>query len=127
MAKVIKPKESKAQKARTKQEQKLDGGIGKIETAFIRNSMRQLWQRVSKARAIAKKRCFVEKGMYKCEICEDIVGDIKIDHQIAVGDLDSGYLERLWCSSDKLTAMCPRCHNEKTKQERKEAKEKANS
>lgn len=122
MAKEIKEKISKAQKARTKQEQKLDGGIGKIEKASIRIAMRQLWQRTSKARAICKKRAFIEKGMYKCEVCGDIVGDIKVDHNVEVGDLDGGYLERLWCSSSELTAMCAKCHNEKTKEERKRAK-----
>lgn len=122
MAKAVKEKLSKAQRAKIKREQRVDGGIGSIEKAAIRSAIRLVWQRTSKAREICKKRAFIEKGMYRCEICSDVVGDIKIDHNVEVGDLDSGYLERLWCPSSELTAMCAKCHNEKTKEERKRAK-----
>lgn len=115
---------SKAAKKRTKEDQKLDGGLGPIEIAEIRKAMRQVWMRISKARKTVVKRCLVQKGFSKCELCGDIVAKIHVDHIKVVGDLDAGYLDRLWCSSNEMQGICDSCHSEKTKQERKEAKAK---
>lgn len=115
---------SKAAKKKTKEEQKLDGGIGPIEKAEIRKVMRQLWMRLSKARKIVVKRCLTDKGFSKCELCGETVPKIHVDHIKVVGELDEGYLERLWCSSKEMQGICDQCHNGKTKEERKEAKEK---
>lgn len=116
---------SKAKKAKTKKELKLDGGIGPIETQLIRQAMRLVWQRASKARAIVKERCLVDKECSKCEECGEVVGKIYVDHIVAVGDLDEGYLKRLWCSSKEMQGICKKCHDEKTKEERKISRLKA--
>lgn len=116
---------SKAKKKASKQSQKLDGGLGPIEISEMRKAVRLVWQRVSLARAKVVKRCLIEKGFSRCELCQDIVAKIKVDHIIAVGNLDAGFLERLWCSSAWLQGICDLCHNEKTKQERIEAKAEA--
>lgn len=43
---------------------------------------------------------------------------IKIDHIVEVGDVDAGFIARLFCPSSGLRALCNDCHNEKTKLER---------
>lgn len=98
-------------------------GLGRHEIAKIRSALRQVWHR-SMARRLTVKRSSVEGDLYKCETCSNIVPVIKIDHITPCGDVDGGYIERLFCHSYKLQAMCKKCHNEKTKEERRLSKEK---
>lgn len=92
-------------------------GLGPLEIAKIRNSIRLVWQR-SHPRRVAVKRCTRPDGFKVCEKCAEVTPDIKIDHIIQVGDLDEGFLKRLFCSSTGLQGLCRSCHNEKTKAER---------
>ena len=56
-----------------------------------------------------------------CELCGERAPKIFIDHKIQVGELDEGFLERLFCASHGLQGLCKACHDAKTKLERKRA------
>lgn len=45
-----------------------------------------------------------------------------VDHINRVGDVDAGFIERMFVPSNKLQGLCHKCHGLKTKQERKLAK-----
>lgn len=99
-------------------------GLGPIEIKKIRQALRQVWHR-SYSRALVVKRCLVEGGFSKCEQCKEIVPAVKIDHIEKVGDVDEGFIKRLFVPSAKMQGLCKTCHDEKTKQERKDARAKA--
>jgi len=60
---------------------------------------------------------------YVCNICKKnqfTQKEIKIDHIVAVGRFQwdwNSYINRLFCSSDKLQAICKPCHDNKTKKD----------
>ena len=92
-------------------------GLGPYEIAKIRSAIRLVWQRC-KARQLVVKRCKDADGYYWCEKCHNRTPAIKIDHIIQVGNLDNGFIERLFCDSSKLQGLCNDCHKIKTKEER---------
>jgi len=89
----------------------IDGGLGPAEIAKIRQVNRQLWQRSSLARKIVVKRCLLSDGFSKCETCGEVCPKVAVDHTIKVGDVDGGFLDRLWVSSNEMTGLCKRCHD----------------
>lgn len=90
-------------------------GLGSVELMKLRNAMRQVWQR-SKQWKEVKKRCTDSEGYYRCELCNERVPKIKVDHIVAIGDmLESGFIERLMVPSTGLQGICDQCHKEKTK------------
>lgn len=94
-------------------------GLGPHEISKIRSALRQCWQR-SAARKIAIKRCTVKIGdniFYVCEECDKQVPQIKVDHIEACGDVDEGFISRMFCPSSELMCMCNSCHKVKTTQE----------
>ena len=74
--------------------QKTDG-MGPLEIKKIRSALRLVWHR-SYARALAIKRCIGEDGFSYCENCFKRAPAIKIDHVVQVGDLNAGFLKRLF-------------------------------
>lgn len=96
-------------------------GLGPYEVAKIRSAVRQVWHR-SLSRKNAVKRCTGEDGFTYCEVCKVRTPKIKIDHTIAVGDVNAGYIKRMFVNSKGLVGMCNECHKFKTKQERAEKK-----
>lgn len=98
-------------------------GLGPREIKKIRTALRLVWHR-SHARKLAVQRCTGKDGFAQCEKCKKRTPNLKIDHKRACGDVDGGYINRLFCPSQELQGMCPKCHNEKTKAERKAAKAK---
>lgn len=93
-------------------------GLGPYEIAKIRSAVRQVWHRC-KARQLVVKRCKNEAGYFVCEQCKQQSPEIKIDHIENVGDVDAGFILRMFVTSDKLQGLCKNCHNKKTKEERK--------
>lgn len=93
-------------------------GLGPLEIRKIRSAIRQVWHR-SYARLLCAKRCIGKDGFSYCEKCSKKAPKVYIDHIVAVGDVDGGFLERLFCPSEKLQGLCKKCHDEKTKLERK--------
>jgi len=93
-------------------------GLGPLEAKKIRIAIRQVWHR-SYARSLCVKRCVGSGGYSYCEKCKKRAPKIFIDHVEKVGDLDGGFLSRLFCPSERLQGLCKKCHDEKTKLERK--------
>lgn len=98
--------------------EKVDG-LGPKEIRMIRIKLRQIWQWCH-ARQIVIKRATDSEGFPFCENCFQRVPAHKIDHVGKVGDVDRGFIERLFCPSTGLQALCKTCHDEKTKRERAE-------
>lgn len=102
--------------------QKIDG-FGPVEKMQARNALRLVWQR-SRAWKIVKDRCKDEDGYPKCEKCKQRVPKIKVDHIVAIGDIeDLGFLARLFVDSSGLQGLCDPCHKPKTKKDNAKTKE----
>lgn len=72
----------------------------------------------------AKKLARVERGKYKCAMCDQIFGpkEIVLDHKTPVvpleGFQDLGhFVESLFCSVDNYQALCNPCHDQKSSDE----------
>lgn len=92
-------------------------GLGPYEIKRIRSAVRLVWQR-SHARKLVVKRCTREDGFTYCEKCGECTPKLKVDHIKNVGDLDDGYIPRMFTPSVNLQGMCSDCHKEKTKEEK---------
>lgn len=93
-------------------------GLGPLEIKKIRSAVRLVWQR-SHARRLVIKRCTDEEGYTWCEQCKKRTPKLKIDHITNVGAVDYAFIPRMFCPSADLQGLCPKCHNEKTRKERK--------
>lgn len=96
-------------------------GLGPHEISKIRSAVRQVWHR-SMARRLVVKRCTDADGFLHCEECDKKVPQIKIDHIEAVGDVNEGFIQRMFCTSEGLQGLCKKCHQLKTNRERAEKK-----
>ena len=103
-----------------KKKSKTDG-LGPEEIKRVRAAVRLVWSRCH-ARRLCQKRAEIGEGYSQCEQCKTKVPKVYIDHTVCVGDMDYGFLERLFCPSNGLKALCKGCHDAKTKEERKQAK-----
>ena len=102
--------------------------------AFAIAALRKQWLR-SPQRTLCKKAAFVERGMYRCEMCKSIVHykELEIDHIEPCVPLDGWkgfdvFVERLF--EGKLRALCKPCHKgvtDKQKEIRKDNKPKKES
>jgi hypothetical protein len=70
------------------------------------------------------KRCTGPDGFPICERCHKPTPALKIDHIEAVGEVDSGFIERMFRPSKLLQGWCHECHKQKTKEERAALKAK---
>lgn len=105
----------------TKKTLEKSDGFGPYEIKKVRSALRLVWHR-SHARALVVKRCTREDGYPYCEKCGERTPKLKIDHIIQCGDLDGGFLARLFCPSSALQGLCKDCHNAKTREERRIAR-----
>lgn len=96
-------------------------GLTKKDIKKIRAAIRQIWHR-SGVRKKVVKRASIGNDFFRCEKCSKRVPKICIDHIKKVGEIDGGFIERLFCASTNLQALCRKCHNLKTKEERDEAR-----
>ena len=101
-------------------------------TSFIRSALRgafRRWGPKSDVLADAYTRTKTNKASgrkakhYRCAICkgEFVAKGMQVDHAIPIGTFVSWdqFIERLFCESSNLQAICKKDHKEKTKQERK--------
>jgi len=88
---------------------------------FLTNKIRRIsYQWPPRKEAIKKAR--IERGRYRCNICEGTFGpkEIQLDHvEPVVGEEDGFidwniYLERLFCSEEGFQVLCKPCHEAKT-------------
>lgn len=100
--------------------QKMDG-LGPYEIKKIREALRVVWQR-SYARKLVVVRCTGKDGFPYCEKCGDRTPTLKVDHIENVGDVDGGFIKRLFIPSQFLQGLCKPCHDMKTNIERNQEK-----
>ena len=122
LSKMRKKIEAEERKKEKRKERQFDG-LGPFMIQKIRNAIRQLWMRSSPARKIVVKRSELKGGYSRCEKCKKKVPKVYIDHKVRVGDLDNRFLNRLFCPSNGLQALCKICHDKKTAIEKKSQKE----
>lgn len=105
-----------AKKRVKKRTEKVDG-LGPDDIRKIRTAIRKVWH-WSYARKLVVKRATGKDGFPFCEKCRSKVPRHYIDHIKKVGDVDGGFIARLFVSSKGLQALCKACHDAKTKAER---------
>ncbi len=108
---------TKKKAKKTKQKLQPFDGLGPYEKKKLRNAIRQVWHR-SKARKLCVDRAKDSAGFHICEKCRRRNPNNKIDHITKVGEVDSGFIARMFVPSSKLQALCKKCHDAKTKEER---------
>jgi hypothetical protein len=96
-------------------------GLGPFEVKKIRSAIRLVWHR-SHARRLVVLRCTGKDGFTYCEKCKKRTPQLKIDHIEAVGEVNGGFIKRLFCPSKKLQGICKTCHDSKTREERAKLK-----
>lgn len=98
-------------------------GLGPKDIARIRTALRQVWS-WSYPRKLVVQRCLNKNNdLSTCESCGDKqCPKIYVDHIMKVGDVDAGFIKRLWTPSKNLQGLCKKCHDTKTKEERKAAR-----
>jgi hypothetical protein len=97
-------------------------GLSPKDIAKIRTAIRKVWH-WSVPRKLCMKRATRPDGFSQCEKCKKKVPKVFIDHKIAVGLVDGGFIDRLFCPSKGLQALCKTCHGAKTRDERAELRE----
>jgi len=97
--------------------EKIDG-LSPEDIAKIRTAIRKVWM-WSYPRKLVKQRCINERKLFQCEQCHNETRVLHVHHLEQVGDVDAGFIERLYCSSDKLKGLCEKCHGKETRKERK--------
>lgn len=108
--------------AKKKVKEKIDGlSPGDVEK--IRKAIRQVWS-WSYPRRLCLQRAMGKDGFPRCE-GKSHEGNRKVpkvyaDHIQRVGDVDAGFLKRLFTPSTNLQALCKKCHDRKTKEERED-------
>lgn len=98
-------------------------GLGPYEIKKVRSALRVVWQR-SHARLLVVLRCTDAHGFARCEQCGHRTPKLKVDHIEPCGELNGGYLKRLFCPSSQLQGLCHNCHCLKTKVERQSTRVK---
>ncbi len=119
-SKVEKVQASRISSKKAKKKNAPTDGFGPKEIADVRKAIRLVWSR-SFSRRLVVQRCTGEKGFLFCERCGERTPKIEVNHIETVGDLDDGFLRRLFCSSYEMEGLCKSCHSEVTKEERKAA------
>lgn len=104
-------------KKRAKKEPPVDG-LGPRDIKKIRSALRQVWS-WSHPRKLVIKRCTGDDGFLYCEACNARAPKIHVDHMVNVGEVNSGFIARLFVSSKRMTGLCVACHKVKTSGERK--------
>lgn len=101
--------------------------------SFIRSGLRQKsrwWKPITECKLQAKraykgpnKR---QKFEYQCNQCKNWFPEkqINVDHIVPAGSLNCaqdlpGFVERLFCEIEHLQVLCEKCHDKKTKLEKK--------
>ena len=106
-------KRRKSKKIKKQKEIKIDG-LNPSDIKNLRRAIRQCWTwstpwRLAKARNIGKD------GFPVCDKCGKKVPKTHVDHILTVGEVDSGFIERMFTASKNLQNLCGPCHKAKTK------------
>lgn len=99
------------------------------DIAKLVSHSREVW-RQSLNYQEAKRRCRIagKPGWFDCQLCDNEVEVIRIDHIQPIGKQPveiiqfGGWLDKLFCDASNLQGLCNACHKQKTKEERKRAR-----
>lgn len=104
-----------------KKEPVVDGLTPKLQAKYSA-AIRRVWA-WSSMRRTAIKRATNEMGFTVCEACLAVSAKVHVDHIIPCGSIMSdGFLERLNVCSKGLQILCPKCHRDKTKKDKSNAR-----
>lgn len=101
-----------------KKPEKIDG-LSPDDIKKLRSAIRQVWSWSHARRLCVKRATDHTTGFATCEQCFAIVAKVFPDHITPCGELDGGYIERMFVPSSGLQALCKKCHAKKTRQERR--------
>jgi hypothetical protein len=101
--------------------------------SFIRTGLRQKsrwWKPITHCKLNAKRAykgpIKRQRFEYQCAKCKEWFPEkkINVDHIEPAGSLNCaqdlpGFVERLFCEVDKLQVLCKKCHDQKTKLDKK--------
>lgn len=93
-------------------------GLGPDDIRKLRTAIRQVWS-WSYPRRLCVARATQPDGFAVCEQCHQIVPKVYPDHINAVGKFGPGFIEKMFCPSTDLQALCKKCHAKKTREDRK--------
>lgn len=97
-------------------------GLSPTDRKKLHAACRKVWA-WSYPKKLCLQRAIGKDGFSRCEGCKRKVPKVFADHIEPVGEVGSpGYLERLFCPSSNLQALCKKCHDKKTREEKKAAK-----
>jgi len=99
-------------------------GLGPLEVKKIRAALRLVWHQ-NYTQKLVVDRCTNAEGYTFCEQCDKRTPKLKIDHIVNCGDVDEGFIKRMFCPSSGLQGLCHECHKAKTREERARAKKPA--
>lgn len=108
-----------------KKAEKIDG-LSSDDLKRIHKAVRQVWS-WSYPWRLAKKRATGEDGFPRCENkkCPQRgkpVSKVFVDHILPVGEVGGpGYIQKMFLPSNALQCLCKKCHDAKTREERKES------
>lgn len=114
-------KKRQAKKGKKVKTEKVDG-LSPGDVAKIRSAIRQVWS-WSYPRRLCIQRATGKDGFPRCEKCRKKVPKVHPDHILPVGEVDAGFIRRLFCPSTELQALCGKCHGQKTRSERTKVKD----
>lgn len=99
-------------------------GLSATDRKKLHSANRMVWH-WSYPKRLCLARATDKNGWLKCEECKKKVPKLFVDHKNAVGEVGAaGYIERLFCPSSELQAICKKCHQAKTNEEKRLAREK---
>lgn len=101
-----------------KVKEKIDG-LSAQDVAKIRSAIRKVWS-WSWPKKLCTNRAVGKDGFSRCELCKKKTPKVFIDHITPVGEVDGGFISRLFCPSSGLQALCKKCHQTKTNAENRE-------
>lgn len=92
-------------------------GLSRGDIIKLQKAIRKVWS-WSHPKKLCVKRSLHADGFPRCEnpkCKKKKVAKIFVDHIRAVGSWSDQYIERMFCPSTELQALCGPCHNAKTK------------
>lgn len=99
-------------------------GLGPLEKKKLRAAIRQVWHR-SHARRLALARVTDKAGFVRCEGCpRKRLPKVTVDHIVPAGEVDSGFIDRMFVPSTGLRCLCKECHRAKTNAENRQRRAK---
>lgn len=97
--------------------EKIDG-LGPIDEKRLRTAIRQVWS-WNYARKLCIERATDRDGFGHCEGCGAKAPKLFADHIEPVGTFNARtFIERMFISSKYLQALCKKCHDAKTREEK---------